>query len=76
MISRKRAPKAHMSNELHFSFLKNVFEDSIAPFPLCSMNLSTSGAKYSGVVAGTDFTSEKTKADPKSMILRSVSFPS
>lgn len=53
-------------------FLKSYVHGSIIPFDLLSKNVKTSGARYSGVVAGTDLTFENTKADPKSIIFKDL----
>jgi hypothetical protein len=56
-----------MSNDQLFIFLNRVAHGSIYPFPLLSRNKRTSGARYSGVVAGTDLTFLKMNEDPKSI---------
>ena len=47
--------------------LKSVLQGSIVPHDHFSIKANTSGAKYSGVVAGTDLTLENTKEEPKSI---------
>lgn len=66
-----------MSNDQFFIRLNKVMHGSTVPLPHQSINWSTSGAKYSGVVAGTDQTFVKMKDDPKSISLRFlICFPS
>ncbi len=61
-----------MSKEKFFIDLNNLEHGSTVPLLLLSMNYRTSGAKYSGVVAGTDLTFEKMKADPKSITFKDL----
>lgn len=53
-------------------FLKSYVQGSIIPLDHLSKNAKTSGARYSGVVAGTDLTFEKTKDEPKSIIFKDL----
>ena len=72
MISRRITPRDHMSNDHASYFLNTSFELDIAPLLHLSMKLRTSGARYSGVVAGILLASLKMKADPKSISFKSV----
>ena len=61
-----------MSNDHASCFLNTSLELDMAPLLHLSMKLRTSGAKYSGVVAGMLLASLKMKAEPKSMSFKSV----
>ena len=54
-----------------------MLQGSIVPHDHLSIKAKTSGARYSGVVAGTDHTFEKTNAEPKSITFKDlIYFPS
>mmetsp|Transcript_2424 Transcript_2424/g.3143 ORF Transcript_2424/g.3143 Transcript_2424/m.3143 type:complete len:214 (-) Transcript_2424:889-1530(-) len=72
MISRKIAPSDQMSKLQGSILLKSLRAPSWPDACRLSMKLSTSGDRYSGVLMLMLVASEYTKADPKSMILRSV----